>query len=119
MTRADVVVLALALALLPLLYVEFWHHGAAGEAVRIRVDGKPYKVVSLAHDRRVVVHGALGDSVLQIKDGAVRFVASPCTSKFCIHSGWQHDGGAFTACLPNRVSIEVIGSRVRYDAINF
>jgi len=119
MTRADVVVLVLALALLPLLYVKFWHHGAAGEQVRIRVDGKPWKVVSLAHDRRVTVPGALGDSVLEIKDGAVRFIASPCASKFCIHSGWLHDGGAFTACLPNRVSIEVIGARARYDAINF
>ncbi len=119
MTRVDVLIVVLALALLPWLYVRYWHHGGQGEAVRILVDGKPLETLPLDVDRRVTVHGALGDSVLEIKDGAVRFISSPCTGKYCILSGWHHEGGDFAACLPNRVSIQIIGADARYDAINF
>lgn len=119
MTPADRVVFVLAFALLPLLYLHYWHRGDAGQTVRIFVDGHPAQTVTLDRDRRITVHGRLGDSVLEISHGAVRFIASPCTGKYCIHAGWLHDSGEFAACLPNRVSIEVMGGSEGYDAINF
>jgi len=66
--------------------------------------------------KRVI--GIPGDTV-EIHDGAVRFVSSPCAGKLCVHAGWLKNGNDFTACLPNRVSIAVIGGSEGYDSVNF
>jgi hypothetical protein len=119
MTRADYVVLACALLLLPYLYVNFWHRGGVGEDVRIvGADGKEI-IASLREDRALEIRGPLGTSVIEIRDGRVRFVSSPCHGQLCVHAGWLHFGGEFTACLPNRISLAVVGRDLRYDTINF
>ncbi len=119
MTRADMVAVALAVAALPFLYHAYWGSNTQGDAVRIFMPGQPPALVSLDRDREVTVKGPLGPSILQIKDGKVRFVSSPCRNKLCIHSGWLSRGGEFAACLPNRISIVVLAQEQRYDAINF
>ena len=119
MTRADYCVLAGALLLLPWLYASYWHRGGTGEEVRIvGADGKEI-LASLHEDRELRIPGPLGTSVLEIRDGRVRFVSSPCHGQLCVHAGWLHLGGEFTACLPNRISVAVVGPELRYDTINF
>jgi hypothetical protein len=119
MTRADKVLVVLAVAALPFLYIAYWGETTRGDAVRIYAPGQRPSVVSLDRDRELTVTGPLGPSVLQIKDGKVRFVSSPCRNKLCVHSGWLSRGGEFAACLPNHISIVVLAQQQRYDAINF
>ncbi|MEJ2644360.1 MAG: NusG domain II-containing protein [Gammaproteobacteria bacterium] len=118
MTRADLVAVILAVALLPVLYLHFWSGGGFAEQVRIQEGNQPPHYYSLARDQRIRVHGPLGDSVLEILHGRVRFVSSPCRNKICVHSGWLSRAGESTACLPNRVSVQIIGQDPRFDAIN-
>lgn len=119
MRHADYLVLAFALLLLPTLYGTLWSPSVAGESVRIvDVNGKE-SIVPLNVNRRIEVKGPLGLSVIEVHGGAVRFLSSPCQGKLCIHSGWLKNGNDFTACLPNRVSIAVIGGREEYDSVNF
>ncbi len=119
MTRADFIVTLGAVALLPFLYVASWGNGARGEQARILVGGKEYARVPLYQAQRLEIPGALGVSVLEIKDGKIRFIASPCRGKQCVHSGWLALSGEFAACLPNRISVHVAGREPRYDAVNF
>ncbi len=120
MTRADLVVLAFAALLLPWLYLTYWGGGGAGDRVQI-VDARGEAIVaSLRETRTLTIAGPLGESVIEIRDGAARFIASPCRGKHCIHAGWQRDGGDVTACLPNRITLAVAPSGPpRYDSINF
>ncbi|HLA74843.1 MAG TPA: NusG domain II-containing protein [Gammaproteobacteria bacterium] len=118
-TRADLVILALTLALLPYLYISYWGDAVQGEQARILVAGKEFAVVSLHDEQRLSVPGALGSSVLEIRAGKVRFADSPCHGKQCVHSGWLALGGEFAACLPNRISVQVVGREPRFDTINF
>jgi len=67
----------------------------------------------------IEINGTRGLSTLEFNDGAVRFVASPCRTKRCIHAGWLRRSGDFAACLPNQVSVLVAGAERRFDAINF
>jgi hypothetical protein len=49
-------------------------------------------------------------------------VRSPCVGQQCVHSGWAQRGGEFIACVPNRVSLVVLGRGAGgdyYDSINF
>lgn len=118
-TLGDKLVLALAIGLLPLVYVMLWNDGRPGDQARILVAGQQQRMVDLHHDQRIVVHGALGDSVLEVHNGKLRFVDSPCSNKQCVHEGWIHYGGQTVACLPNKVSATILGGEQRFDAINF
>ncbi len=116
---ADAAVIALALALLPWLYFTYWSDATPGEQARILRGGEQLALVSLHEHKHPSIEGVLGTSLLEIKDGKIRFINSPCRNKQCVHSGWVSLGGEFIACLPNRISVQVIGREPRFDSINF
>ena len=119
MTRADWLVLACLLAVQPWLYWYYWRDQGVAETAVITALAQSPLQVSLRKNQTLTVAGPLGDSVLEVQDGRVRFRASPCRGKQCIHSGWLSRAGEFAACLPNRVSVTLVGAVVRYDAINY
>lgn len=118
LTFADALVVAGAGALIGMLYVALWSAESAQE-VEIWSRGERIETLPLAEDRQLDIPGALGVSKLQIKQAQVRFVSSPCSNKVCIHGGWLQHAGETLACLPNQVSVRILGRDRRYDAINF
>ncbi|HED40565.1 MAG TPA: NusG domain II-containing protein [Chromatiales bacterium] len=118
MTRADYCVVLFAALLLPYLYITQWTGNESGITASI-MSGSSTTQLSLAHDHTVEVAGTLGTSVIKIEGGKIRFVTAPCLGKQCIHSGWLQHAGEFAACLPNRISIAVLGETPRFDSINF
>jgi len=119
LTRADRGVLGLAFIVLLMVYWQLWGPGVLGNQVSVLVGGKHWESFDLYTRQTVIVPGALGDSHLQIEDGKVRFIQSPCSGKQCIHQGWVKQSGEFAACLPNRVSVQILGVDPQYDSINF
>ncbi len=118
MTRADYYIVLFAALLLPYLYISQWTGDKAGISATI-MNGNETTEVSLAHDHTLEIDGALGTSTIKIENGKIRFTASPCLGKQCIHSGWLEHAGEFAACLPNRISVAVLGEAPRFDSINF
>ena len=119
LTRADWLVLIAAIALLPGLFLRFWGDQGPASAVRISANGQRDITLPLSGERRLHVPGPLGDSVIEIHDGQVRFVSSPCRGKQCVHSGWLSHSGELAACLPNGIMVSVMGRQRRFDSINF
>ena len=117
--RADYVVIIFALLLLPYLYITYWGNGSYGEQVVIRSANQPVQYYSLYDNHQITIAGALGSNVIEIKNGQVRFIEAPCQNKICIHSGWLRHDGETAACLPNGVTVSVVGRNTRFDAINF
>ena len=115
---ADLLLLLIVLPLIVSLYIHAWSDGPARLAAIRDHDGKT-RQVSLHKKQTLVVAGRLGTSTLQVDDGRIRFIDSPCTKKICIHSGWLKHNGEVTACLPNRVSIRLAGIEPGFDSINF
>lgn len=119
-TRADWLVLALAAALVGALYAHHWGGAGPGARVHIAAAGATERALPLDADRELHVHGPLGDSVIEIKDGRVRFVSSPCRGQQCVHAGWLARTGELAACLPNGITVRVEGDgESRFDSINF
>lgn len=118
MTTADRVVVGLALTLVAWLYAAFWTQGKGAE-VAVLVNGVESRRLPLAQNQIFEVAGRIGTNKLEINGGQVRFVASPCTGKQCIHAGHLRRSGEFAACLPNGVSVYVVGMATEFDAINF
>ena len=119
MTRADWIAILFAAAILPVVYLYGWSADTPARLARVTDAQHHTNTIRLDHDQILHVHGKLGDSVLQIQAGRIRFIQSPCTTKFCIHSGWLKHNGDVMACLPNGVYVEVSGGESKFDSISF
>ena len=119
MTRADRILLVVVICTLPFLYARVWLPDEPASYVQIQAGNAEPVAAQLSPDRKLQVHGPLGDSIIEIKASRVRFIKSPCRGQQCVHSGWLETAGELAACLPNRISIQLLGRHPRFDAINF
>ncbi len=120
--RGDYLVLLACVIAIPLLFSRYGVVGSEGTQARINAGAREFALVSLQKNQTYHVPGPLGDSEIEVRDGRIRFVRSPCAGQQCVHSGWAHRGGEFIACVPNRVSLVVLGQGAGgtyYDSINF
>lgn len=90
--------------------------GGGQDAVQ---DAEQQWIYPLDSETTVHVPGPLGDTVVEIADGAVRVISSPCPEKICIKTGRISKPGQWIACLPNRVFISIRGRKSEQpDAIS-
>jgi hypothetical protein len=78
-----------------------------GAVAEIIVDGAVVQTVSLGRDSVFPVPGR-EEVILEVHDGAIRFIESSCPDKICIKTGDLRHGGESAACLPNRVLVRVL-----------
>jgi len=120
MIRAgDIVLVTVCAALVGLAYGAIWRHEAPAAYAEVRAPGEAPRRIDLDGERRIRVHGSRGDSILAVRNGAIRFLNSPCPGKQCVHSGWLDRTGEFAACLPNGVSLTMVGDGHAFDALNY
>ena len=84
-----------------------------GNAVEVRVNGSVYGVYSLKNDVTVDVDGKCQ---LQIEGGAAKIISSTCPKHVCIGHLPIKYGGETIVCLPNGVSVRVLGDE--YDFVS-
>lgn len=119
MTRADSLLMVIALILVGTSFYLGWQPSETGSQVAVYRQNTLVEELDLSEANTVRIAGKLGDSIIQVADGRVRFQDSPCQSKFCVHAGWLHQSGEVIACLPNGIHIQVEGSSGRFDALAF
>ncbi|MGC8605307.1 MAG: NusG domain II-containing protein [Desulfomonilaceae bacterium] len=92
---------------------------ASGNMVFIKSGAKLVGRYSLNHDQLISVNGPLGETKVQIKDGKVRIVSSPCPNHYCVKMGHIDAGGCALVCIPNQVIVRVGGNELgKLDAIS-
>ena len=114
---ADIIIFLVLLAL-GIYFLVFYFKKKSSNYVSIKADGKDY-IYPLDKDEIYTVEGALGPSVIEVKDGKVRFLDSTCPNLTCVALSW----GRTLVCLPNDVIVQVEGEsgdeREVYDEISF
>lgn len=100
------------------LFQTLWSFEHAAK-VQIRVGDKIYGTYSLNQQRDVHVHGPMDEAVISIANGRARFAKSPCKNQYCIHQGWLTHAGQAAICLPNQISLELLGENKPYDSLNY
>ncbi len=78
--------------------------------VRIRSEENVY-VYPLDEDREVAVEGPIGTTYVHIHDGHAAVVESPCPNKLCIQAGELNENGDWSACMPNKVFVQIEGGQ--------
>ncbi|MDI1298849.1 NusG domain II-containing protein [Methylotenera sp.] len=100
------------------LFQTLWTNEHATK-VQIRLGDQVYATYSLNQQREIYVHGKLGDATISIAQGKARFAKSPCHTQYCVHQGWLTHAGQAAICLPNQISLELLGEKKPYDTLNY
>ncbi|CAG0980744.1 hypothetical protein MTYP_01748 [Methylophilaceae bacterium] len=100
------------------LFNTLWTSGAAGK-LQIRAGENILGTYSLNQQRTIEVPGPLGISRIQIENGKARVASDPSPRQYCVKQGWLSQAGQVAMCLPNQVSIELLGASRPYDSLNY
>jgi hypothetical protein len=100
------------------MFQQFWSLEHASK-LKIRQGDKIIGTYDLNQTRELQIHGALGDSLISINQGKVRFKQSPCHNQYCVHQGWLSHAGQVAICLPNQISLQLMGAKKTYDSLNY
>ncbi|MDX1812663.1 MAG: NusG domain II-containing protein [Gammaproteobacteria bacterium] len=119
LTIGDRFILVLALTMVAAFYIVYWGQSVYGNQAVVAIGGKHWRTIDLYQDGIYDVPGVLGTSQLEVHDGKIRFISSPCDTKLCIHQGWISQSGEIAACVPNTVSVRILGPDPRFDTMNF
>lgn len=114
----DWLILLLGASFCVWLAVIVWHGGAADKAV-IRSGGKVFRELPLSRDTLIEVPGPLGLSMISIHNHQARIFSDPSPRQYCVKQGWLKQAGEVAICLPNQVSLELSGSKKRYDSLSY
>ena len=114
----DLLVITVAGAGIGALLAGHWPSGAASEA-RIYLEGERALTLALSEDGHHRLNGPLGETLLEIRDGRIRFLEAPCNERICLRRGWLRHNGESASCIPNRVHVQLAGRERAYDSINF
>jgi len=101
-----------------LFTLNLWSGDLADKAI-IRSGGKIFREVTLSRDQRIEVPGPLGVSIISIQQRKARIASDPSPRQYCVRQGWLQQAGEIALCLPNQVSVELAGSKKRYDSLNY
>ena len=101
-----------------LLAFILWSGDLADKAI-IRGGGKIFREVPLSRDQKIEVPGPLGISIIAIQNRKARIASDPSPRQYCVRQGWLQQAGEIALCLPNQVSVELTGSRKKYDSLNY
>jgi len=90
-----------------------------GQYLEIYKNNKILATYSLNQKFTKKLHGIKGETEIIIDNGKVRFSTSPCPKKYCIHQGWINKANQTIVCIPNQISISIVGAKRKYDSINY
>jgi hypothetical protein len=100
------------------LTLKLWSGDLADKAI-IRSGGKIFKEVPLSRNQQIEVPGPLGTTIISIQNRKARIASDPSPRQYCVRQGWLQQAGEIALCLPNQVSVELAGSRKKYDSLNY
>lgn len=100
------------------LFNTLWSNEQAAK-VQIRQGETIIGTYGLNQTREIQVKGPIGTNTISISNGRARFSKSPCHNQYCIHQGWLNRAGQAAICLPNQISLELIGGTKPYDSLTY
>ncbi|MEW5766009.1 MAG: NusG domain II-containing protein [bacterium] len=115
MTKVDKLLLGIIFLVIATGYLGVKYLPKQGKMVEIESPGGRQVIPLTGHPQKVTVAGCLGSTTLEIKNGKVRVVDSPCPQHICVKQGWKSRGGEVIVCLPNRIVVKVVGGESKDD----
>ncbi len=100
------------------LFLTLWG-GGKGTTLIIRSGGKIVEKTDLMHNRDYKINGPLGTTLVTVENRRVRVSSDPSPRQYCVKQGWLSRAGEAALCLPNQVSVELLGAARPYDSLSY
>ncbi|HHB92848.1 MAG TPA: NusG domain II-containing protein [Thioploca sp.] len=117
LTIADRFIISLAVIFTIWLYTYYWGGKTLDYAVILSAN-QVTQTIDLHRSQQIIIQGSIGESKIEVMNGKIRFIKSPCKQQYCVHAGWLTNNKSFITCLPNRVSIELPHAN-KFDSISY
>ncbi len=114
----DWLVIAASTLAVIVMFQQFWSFAPASQ-LKIRQGNQIIGTYDLNQKRELHIKGAIGESIIVINNGQARFKQSPCPNQYCVNQGWLSHAGQVAICLPNEVSLQLMGAKNTYDSLNY
>ena len=114
----DWLVIIVSIVAVILMFQQFWHFAPASQ-LKIRQGNTVVGIYDLNQTRVLHIKGPLGETIIVINNGQARFKKSPCPNQYCVHQGWLSHAGQVAICLPNQISLQLLGAKNTYDSLNY
>ena len=76
-------------------------------------------IIPIDSDTLISIPVRDGFTVVEVGGGRARIRSSPCPTGTCVRTGWIEHGGQAAVCMPEGVSIEIMGDGVEPDAVSY
>lgn len=106
----------LLLALLGLAGLLFFS-GSGASAAEIYVDGQLTRRIDLRFVPQPYTLELGEGNTLEVSRGRVRMLWADCPDQICVGQGWSSSPGKPIVCLPNRVTVLLVGGEDKLDGV--
>ena len=114
----DWLIIGASIVAIIIMFQQFWSFAPASQ-LKIRQGSQIVGTYDLNQQRELHVKGAIGEAIIVINNGQARFKQSPCPNQYCVHQGWLSRAGQAAICLPNQISLQLLGAKNSYDSLNY
>ena len=114
----DLFVIFIFIALTGYLSSILWNF-PQGKYLKVQMGKQEIGSFNLNQNITKIIEGPIGKTEIIIEPSRVRVSKSPCTKKYCIHQGWINQLNQTIICVPNQISISIIGAQSDYDSLNY
>ena len=104
--RYDLLLLSVIIIAAVLIYILI--PTEKGAVCEIKIDGKTVYTITLTEHAQIFELPENPNIIFEIKAHTAAFISSDCPDKICVNTGQLRYSGQSAACLPNRVSINII-----------
>ena len=114
----DWLIISVSIVAIIIMFQQFWSFAPASQ-LKIRQGSQIVGTYDLNQQRELHIKGAIGEAIIVINNGQARFKQSPCPNQYCVHQGWLSHAGQAAICLPNQISLQLLGAKNSYDSLNY
>ncbi|WP_019625108.1 NusG domain II-containing protein [Thioalkalivibrio sp. ALJT] len=115
----DAVIGILASALVIAAFVLAYFPAGEARVLVISQAGASPQHEPLDRHRVLEVNGPAGTTRIEIEPGRARCAESPGQRNICEASGWLQAHGDMAVSLPNRLTLQVLGSEPGFDSLHY
>ena len=91
------------------LFVTLKLNEKEGSVAVITLNGEEYGRYPLSEEREIKIETEDGYNIVLIRDGMVDVIEADCPNLICVNAHEIKNTGETITCVPNRVSVTVVG----------